>query len=311
MGYEDSSNLYAFAGGDPVNRRDPTGMHAPVTRVVGGIEFSLMAPSAEEVKAGGLGLTGSFKNPMTGKVQTFTWSQHEAEMFLLQARVMSALGESYFVDAFKAFYGVGADEVSLTTGRIWWNSLKEHKEDIVVSSILAFVPYVSQARVAVPVPRTPRINMLQPRGGTIRGVLGAPGQLSAVDEKAALPKSNKTVSTADDAKTISGWTNKPEGYTSVTPEEVLEHQKKIGHPTKRAGAMDQGKPGRYYASHAERQAALARQNAINVEVSSPMCSDCINYFQKQAMYVNRPIAVVDPKVTRVFYPDGEILVFPH
>ncbi|HEX8617173.1 MAG TPA: RHS repeat-associated core domain-containing protein, partial [Thermoanaerobaculia bacterium] len=30
LGYVDSSNLYAFAGGDPVNRRDPTGLRAPL-----------------------------------------------------------------------------------------------------------------------------------------------------------------------------------------------------------------------------------------------------------------------------------------
>src|SRR4029079_298505 len=29
MGYQDSSNLYAFAGGDPVNGTDPTGLRNP------------------------------------------------------------------------------------------------------------------------------------------------------------------------------------------------------------------------------------------------------------------------------------------
>src|SRR5207253_3728012 len=30
LSYKDSSNLYAFAGGDPVNGRDPSGMGGPV-----------------------------------------------------------------------------------------------------------------------------------------------------------------------------------------------------------------------------------------------------------------------------------------
>jgi filamentous hemagglutinin len=87
----------------------------------------------------------------------------------------------------------------------------------------------------------------------------------------------------------------------VSPQEVLGFQKQIGFPIRRAGAMDQGVPGQYFASHAERQAALLKPNAP-IEVSSPMCSDCQAFFQRLAEYSGVEQQVTDPLGTHFFSP---------
>lgn len=129
-GYGDSSNPYIFGKADPVNNSDPTGRHTFVKRKVNGLEFELLAPDPDEVRRGILGMSGSFINPITGKRQTFSWDQHQSELFLMQAR----WGNPLIQDAFAQFFGMSHDNVDVSGLRLYWNSLWHHKTDIALSA---------------------------------------------------------------------------------------------------------------------------------------------------------------------------------
>ena len=122
----------------------------------------------------------------------------------------------------------------------------------------------------------------------------------------------KTVSSNGD-KTVSGWSDRPRGYADVTPEEVAEYSKKIGHELKAAGAQDQvhrgGFPGKYFSSHAEKKMAVHSPNEP-IGVSKPMCKDCKEFFKKHAQYQGQDQAVGDTVVTRIFHADGTVTKIP-
>ncbi|MFV0387738.1 MAG: hypothetical protein ACK5NT_03195, partial [Pyrinomonadaceae bacterium] len=147
-------------------------------------------------------------------------------------------------------------------------------------------------------------NVAQSQGAFSRAV-------SAIEELAENFK-NKTVA-ADGDKTLSGWKGKqnprPSGYRDVSPEDVRDYSELIGHELKNGGANDQvargGFRGKYYASHAEKQLAVARPNEP-IGVSRPMCADCQRFFSRLARYQERPQIVTDPDGTRIFYPDGTV-----
>lgn len=142
-------------------------------------------------------------------------------------------------------------------------------------------------------------------------------QESAQAQKRASNASNdlppkKTVSSNGD-KTISGWSDKPKGYAKASPEEVADYSKTIGHELKPAGAQDQiqkgGFPGKYNASHAEKQMAVHSPNEP-LGVSKPMCKDCQDFFTKHAKYQGQDQVITDPNMTRIFHPDGRITEIP-
>jgi hypothetical protein len=85
----------------------------------------------------------------------------------------------------------------------------------------------------------------------------------------------------------------------------MKKSAEIGHEPK-PHVFDQGVPGRYNSSHAEKQASVVAPNQP-IGVSNPMCSDCVDYFQKLAKATGHPQVVADPNVTRVFMPDGRII----
>jgi hypothetical protein len=130
-----------------------------------------------------------------------------------------------------------------------------------------------------------------------------PGKTTAVSQRELAP--GVTARRTE----ISGWTSIPERDVAVDPELVHEHAEAIGHELRPAGALDQvdegGFPGKYYASHAEKQQIVVRPDEP-VGVSRPMCNDCIRFFQREAAYQGKPVTVSDPQATRVFSPDGSI-----
>jgi RHS repeat-associated protein len=134
---------------------------------------------------------------------------------------------------------------------------------------------------------------------------------SAAEIRDQLPRplQSKTVAVVGESQTLSGWAKRPPGFASVDPEDVLAVTEEIGHPVRGAGAFDQGVPGKYYACHAERQAVILEPNA-SVDVSSPMCKDCVGWFSDYAVASGESQLVSDPNVTRVFLPDGTIQEIP-
>jgi filamentous hemagglutinin len=134
----------------------------------------------------------------------------------------------------------------------------------------------------------------------------------AADIHAQLPKASdhKTVATVGKFQTLSEWSPKrSEAFTSVDPLDILRYSEKIGHPIKRNGKLDHGVPGQFYASHAERQAALLNSGLIEIH-PHPMCPDCVAWFQRHAAFTKKQWVVRDPKNINVFYPDGSLKQIP-
>lgn len=130
----------------------------------------------------------------------------------------------------------------------------------------------------------------------------------AARSRLGTPPRNKTVAATESGiRTLSGWTQKP-GYLQTTTQ-VMEYSQEIGHPLTPAGPLDKGVPGQYNASHAEKQLSVAQPNTP-IAVSSEMCLDCQKYFNALARYTGQLQVVADPKVTRIFRPDGTVDSLP-
>jgi hypothetical protein len=126
----------------------------------------------------------------------------------------------------------------------------------------------------------------------------------------ALKKKKKTVATVGKFQTLSGWGPKPStAFSSVDPLDILKYSEQIGHPIKRQGALDHGVPGQFYASHAERQAALLNSGIIEVH-PLPMCPDCVAWFRRHATFTKKQYVVRDPQNINIFYPDGSLKQTP-
>ena len=120
--------------------------------------------------------------------------------------------------------------------------------------------------------------------------------------------SNKTVaSTESGQRTLSGWTDK-EGFKQAT-DNVIRKAEEIGHNLRPHKLLDQGVPGRYNASHAEKQLSVIAPNEP-IAVSRAMCSDCIPYFRQIAQTSGKVQIVSDPNYVRIFNADGTITELP-
>ncbi|WP_246637197.1 two-partner secretion domain-containing protein [Burkholderia catarinensis] len=152
-------------------------------------------------------------------------------------------------------------------------------------------------------------------GAVVAGSKGAATDItgSAQSLYDQLPKrlQTKTVATDGETDTISGYgTYLPDGYKFVDPAKVAQRADEIGHELRAAGAMDQGVPGQYSASHAEKQVIVNNPGAAQVDVSRPMCTDCQAFYKAEAAAQNRPLVVSDPNATRIFLPNGNVMVNP-
>jgi hypothetical protein len=121
--------------------------------------------------------------------------------------------------------------------------------------------------------------------------------------------------TADGARALSGWSEREPGFIDAEDaiKKVVELSKKIGHPLTPKGALDHvkdgGFPGKFDASHAEKQLAATR-GSTPIAVSREMCDDCIEFFKKLAQYRKECQVVADPRWVRVFRSDGYIVEIP-
>lgn len=118
---------------------------------------------------------------------------------------------------------------------------------------------------------------------------------------------------AGQTTTMSGWAQpRPQGISSVDPQQIINLENQMGYPLKNGGAFDQGTLGKYYASHAERQAEFLNPTpGVGVRVDKPMCTDCQGYFQALAQHRGYPIVVSDPDNHRVFNPNGTVTTTPN
>lgn len=116
----------------------------------------------------------------------------------------------------------------------------------------------------------------------------------------------KTVASDGTTNTLSGWKNLDENseFTRVPVEDVFHKSNEIGHKLRSAGANDQGLPGRYNASHAEKQLSVLSDKPIGI--SQPMCKDCQDYFKKLSVSEGKEYVTADPKTIRIFKPDGSV-----
>ncbi len=137
---------------------------------------------------------------------------------------------------------------------------------------------------------------------------------SQIEYDALGNKYKKKTVAHDEIKTLSGWSDKPEGYTDVSPDKVKQYSGEICHEPSKAGAMDQkhngGFDGKYNSSHAEKQLLTEKPNEP-VGVSRPMCKDCQNFASKQAQATGKNVIVSDPDGVRIFKPDGSVQFIPH
>jgi len=117
----------------------------------------------------------------------------------------------------------------------------------------------------------------------------------------------KTSASVEGKPTESGWTTGPGARENT--EAVMDLSKKMGHDLQPNKLLDQGTPGRYHASHAEKQAAVVAPNKP-IAVSAPMCDNCRRFFRALARHTGKPQTVAEPHAVWVFRPDGSVLVVP-
>lgn len=139
----------------------------------------------------------------------------------------------------------------------------------------------------------------------------------AQDTWESLPKTKQNLRrtvASDGIKTVSGWTKKG-SFNAAKPEDVAKHSEKIGHKLSENSLLDQTKkggfPGKYNASHAEKQLIVKKPNEPIGVAPRKMCNDCQEFFKKEAAYRGEPQVVTDCEVTRIFYPDGTFQKIPH
>jgi RHS repeat-associated protein len=148
-------------------------------------------------------------------------------------------------------------------------------------------------------------------GGGSGGGLPGGGDPSLLDKiKSALKAQklsgspgSKSIATTESGspKTLSGWTARP-GYSQAT-RQSFELAEEIGYQFE-SHPYDQGVPGRFYASHAEPQAAALAPNQP-LGTNNAMCSSCQNFFSRLAQSRGVTQVVADPYNVHVFSPGGE------
>lgn len=107
--------------------------------------------------------------------------------------------------------------------------------------------------------------------------------------------------------TLSGYgekVTKSKVFSHVPLDKMFEYCKDIGHelPPKVPSSFDNGIEGSFFACHAEKQLSLLTDKPIGI--TNDMCNNCIGYFSKHAIASKQVKVNTDPKVTRIFFPNG-------
>jgi RHS repeat-associated protein len=118
----------------------------------------------------------------------------------------------------------------------------------------------------------------------------------------------KTVAAVEGGpRTLSGWSSR-KGFVQAT-NSVMVQARRMRYTLPISRMRDQGVPGRFYASHAEKQLSVVAPNRP-MAVSRAMCPDCIRYFQTLAQYRGVTQVVADPTGVRVFLTSGKMILIP-
>lgn len=85
------------------------------------------------------------------------------------------------------------------------------------------------------------------------------------------------------------------------------------HPSMFDNTTKSGWDGAFYESHAEKQAGMIgdQTQPKSLGVSQEACIDCRWYHQTKARVTGVPQVLADPQATRIFEPDGSVIVIPH
>ena len=254
-----------------------------------------------------------------------------AEVFRGLAKVMRVVGISMVaVGAVLAVFGVGT--VVMTAGFVLWGASDaleatvDWAEGRITGKQLLFragvaIVFSAAGGVAGKVV-SKGLERLAPRLEAVRNLQRLADSREALTRaqqaKAGLPATGefaRKAVAADGKPTLSGWKQpRPDGFGHATPEAVRDHARRIGHDLTPNRARDQswrsdGWPGKYQASHAEKQQALTAPDHP-IAVTKPMCPDCQEFLRRQAIDTGRPQVVTDPDGTRLFHPDGRIIPNP-
>lgn len=157
LGYVDSSNLYAFAGGDPINGRDPRGEHTKRTINVNGMPVVLDVPTIEEMNEGDFSLGVSYTPTGSERAVHHLFDRGQgADLFLL-AKINAPTARA----TFEQFYGVSIDQVDYSVPAAWWQSVKTNAPNIALATLGSIA--LRAPSPARPSTSTPRVNMVAPR----------------------------------------------------------------------------------------------------------------------------------------------------
>ena len=117
----------------------------------------------------------------------------------------------------------------------------------------------------------------------------------------------KVTASVEGKATLSGW--KSGSGAQENTEAVIKLSKEIGHDLQPNKLLDQGVPGRFNASHAEKQATIIAPDKA-IAVSEIICDNCRRFFVALARYRGKSLIVAEPKTVWIFRPDGSIGVVP-
>ncbi|GAA3800530.1 MULTISPECIES: DUF6531 domain-containing protein [Amycolatopsis] len=122
--------------------------------------------------------------------------------------------------------------------------------------------------------------------------------------------SHKTIAFTDRVNTLSGWGRHEPHFTRPSFNDMRQFHQQIGHPlVAEPNGRDLGVFGRYFAMHAERQAAYLDPDAP-IRVSSTMCDDCQGFFLALAQHRGIPQHVSDPHHDFTFHTNGTMSATP-
>ena len=116
------------------------------------------------------------------------------------------------------------------------------------------------------------------------------------------PGNKVSAGTATGPSTLSGYSLHLGGVPGVhnASMDVWARSFEIGHIHRGTGGIDRGVIGRFFASHAERQAYMMG-TSLHVTVSRAPCADCQRWFEYEAVARRKSIRVYDPQYTWIFH----------